>query len=689
LLILEGVFFVLCLIIIIFFYKKCVRIERSYQKLFYDLPYALCLIQKDKIVFISKSLKKLLLKTPSKIEDLYKTLGITLDASNLDESFLVQYQGQIFDVIFLNHDVRYSLKILCLVPFVQNELYQSLLKSIHLVPDPIFAKDRNEKLIFFNKAYSHFLEESPQYIIENNTKLPEKNGFLNAHGKRYFFEYHEKLYKNFKVCYLKNLTKEQTLIQDIEIHKNHEKALLNHLSVAICIFDSCEYVQFCNTAFLKMFTLKENSLTLDHSMLHVLDLLRKNRKIPDFEDFTQYKKDKQMLFKSQIDIIQETWYLSDGKVIKLSITPYLVSGLVFFFEDISDKINLERGFNTMVAVQKETIDHLHEGILVIGNDYKIRLLNPSLHSILDIDTTGRHFNSLQPIFGTDIFQMIQTYISMRRPEKMECILNKKYLECSYVPLPDGSHLLCLTDISHRFLIEKSMKEKNLLLEQADHLKTEFISHISYEIKSPLNTIMGFLDILTQQYFGHLNERQLDYCKEIHIASQRLLNLVEDMIDLATIETGDLTLNYSIIYLDVFLKSVYDLLYGRAYDQGVEVIIDNQVTWSSFDGDDTCLKHILFNLFNHSMKFTLSGGHILLKVYEEPAGWINFSISDSGTHINFEEIKKVLEHDNYFREKSHTVLSLSLVKRLVKLHQGRIFLDRNFQIICQFPKEICR
>jgi len=93
LLILEGVFFVLCLIIIIFFYKKCVRIERSYQKLFYDLPYALCLIQKDKIVFISKSLKKLLLKTPSKIEDLYKTLGITLDASNLDESFLVQYQG--------------------------------------------------------------------------------------------------------------------------------------------------------------------------------------------------------------------------------------------------------------------------------------------------------------------------------------------------------------------------------------------------------------------------------------------------------------------------------------------------------------------------------------------------------------------------------------------------------------------
>lgn len=686
-LILEGVLLLVSLVVIGFFYKKYHTIDRSYQKLFYDLPYALCLIEKNRIVFLSKSFKKLLTYTPSTIKDLCRTFGINHECLNVEDVFSIQYQGQIFDGIILNHDVRRSLKMLCLVPVVQNELYQSLFKSIHLIPDPIFAKDHEEKLIFFNKAYSHFLEESPQRIIEKNITFPEKNGFLNAHGKRYFFEYYEKLYKDFKICYLKNLTKEHTLAQDIEMHKNHEKALLNHLSVAICIFDSCEYVQFCNTAFLKMFGLKENCLTLDHTMSYVLDLLRKHRKIPDFENFSEYKKEKQMLFKSQIDIIQETWYLSDGKIIKLSIAPYVVSGLVFFFEDISDKINLERGFNTMVAVQKETIDHLHEGILVVGNDYQIRLLNPSLHSILDIDVNVRHFNSLQSILGFDIFQAVQTYMSMRRPEKMECILNKKYVECSYVPLPDGSHLLCLTDISHRFLIEKSMKEKNLLLEQTDHLKTEFISHISYEIKSPLNTIMGFLDILTHQYFGNLNERQLDYCKEIHIASQRLLNLVEDMIDLANIETGDLKLNYATISLDVFLKSVYDLLYGRAYDQGVEVMIDNQITWSSFDGDDTCLKHVLFNLFNHSMKFTLSGGHILLRVYEEPAGWINFSISDSGTHINFEEITSVLENDDYFREKSHTVLSLSLVKRLVKLHQGRIFLDRDFQIICQFPKEV--
>ena len=118
-------------------------------------------------------------------------------------------------------------------------------------------------------------------------------------------------------------------------------------------------------------------------------------------------------------------------------------------------------------------------------------------------------------------------------------LDSSVIQFSYVPLPDGSHLMTFVDVSDSWRFEKALEERNRALEQADRLKSDFISHVSYELRAPLNTIMGFVDILSNQYFGSLNERQLDYCRGIVDSSQRLLTLINDMLDLASIEAGQL------------------------------------------------------------------------------------------------------------------------------------------------------
>ena len=106
-----------------------------------------------------------------------------------------------------------------------------------------------------------------------------------------------------------------------------------------------------------------------------------------------------------------------------------------------------------------------------------------------------------------------------------------------MPLPDGNVLLTYLDVTDTARVERALRERNEALETAGRLKSEFIANVSYELRTPLNAIIGFAEILTNQYFGELNSRQLDYSRGILDSSHRLLSLINDILDLATIEAG--------------------------------------------------------------------------------------------------------------------------------------------------------
>src|SRR5207253_6821016 len=183
------------------------------------------------------------------------------------------------------------------------------------------------------------------------------------------------------------------------------------------------------------------------------------------------------------------------------------------------------------------------------------------------------------------------------------------LQEATVPLPDGNVLVTYLDVTDTARYERVLRERNEALETAGRLKSEFIANVSHEFRTPLNAIIGFADILTNQYFGDLNPRQLDYSRGILQSSQQLLGLINVIIDLAAIEAGYMVLETGRVEIFEMLNTVLALTRRRAKSRGIEIELCCPPDIGAIAADDRRLKQALFNLISNAIKFTPPGGAI--------------------------------------------------------------------------------
>ena len=181
-----------------------------------------------------------------------------------------------------------------------------------------------------------------------------------------------------------------------------------------------------------------------------------------------------------------------------------------------------------------------------------------------------------------------------------------------MPLPDGNILLSYLDVTDSTRVEEALRERNEALETAGRLKSEFIANVSYELRTPLNAIIGFAEILANQYFGELNPRQLDYSRGILDSSNRLLSLINDILDLATIEAGYMQLETArgrhpradVERADLDPRARAQS--GPASSNSTARPISARIL-----ADERRLKQALFNLVSNALKFTPAGGTVTL------------------------------------------------------------------------------
>jgi signal transduction histidine kinase len=222
-------------------------------------------------------------------------------------------------------------------------------------------------------------------------------------------------------------------------------------------------------------------------------------------------------------------------------------------------------------------------------------------------------------------------------------------------------------------VQRALRERNEALETAGRLKSEFIANVSYELRTPLNAIIGFAEILTNQYFGELNPRQLDYSRGILDSSHRLLQLINDILDLATIEAGYMMLETEHIDIHSLMASVLALTRERARKQNLNLEFECAHDLGTLTADERRLKQALFNLISNAIKFTPSGGTIRLEAHRE-GDEIALVVSDNGSGIPSEQQARVFEkfeRGNPQARQSGAGLGLSLVKSFVELHGGRV------------------
>src|SRR5262249_21392047 len=142
--------------------------------------------------------------------------------------------------------------------------------------------------------------------------------------------------------------------------------------------------------------------------------------------------------------------------------------------------------------------------------------------------------------------------------------------------------------------------------------SEFIANISYELRTPLNAVTGFAEILTNQYFGDLNPRQLDYARGILASCQQLMKLINDILDLATIEAGYMLLETGRVEVFEMLQSMRTLTRERARSRDLELDLRCPPEIGAIEADERRLKQALFNLISNAIKFTPPGGAISIE-----------------------------------------------------------------------------
>jgi len=213
--------------------------------------------------------------------------------------------------------------------------------------------------------------------------------------------------------------------------------------------------------------------------------------------------------------------------------------------------------------------------------------------------------------------------------------------------------------------------------RANEAKSEFLANMSHELRTPLNSIIGFSEMVTLQAIGPVeNERYLEYAGHIHSSGKHLLDLINDMLDLAKVEAGKLELEQEVVDFGRIYEGCRALLEHRITADGLLVNLMLPKDPPLLLADKRKIRQILFNLLSNAIKNTPAGGRIVSTVYTHPETGFVFSISDTGIGMAPEDIPRALEPfgqvgNPLVKEDVGTGLGLPLTKSLVELHGGTI------------------
>ena len=494
---------------------------------------------------------------------------------------------------------------------------------------------------------------------------------------------------------------EAKLQQHIDAHTD----TLDKLATAVAIFDQDQKLHFFNRAFARLWNLPENWLDKHPKDGDVLDRLREARRLPEQRDYQVWKRERLALYQTARDYPSEDlWHLPGGKTLRVVAQPHPFGGLTFLYEDVTEKLSLESSYNTLIKVQSATLDTLQEGVAVFGPDGKLKLYNAAFARIWALspkDLAGEpHVRAIAAACSEKYGEvavwerLIQNIVSGADMERRlgEIERNDRtILSMGLSPLPDGATLVTFADVTDRFRIESVLRERAEALEAADRLKSDFIKHVSYELRTPLNSIMGFAELLSSEAPGPLNARQSGYVKDIVSASTTLTSLVSDILDLALIESGALRLELERVNLAAMLNEVAAHARDWAAKVGLSLEVDCPEDAGEFLADTRRVRQIVFNLLSNAFKFTPKGGVIVLggRIEDED---VQIFVRDNGPGIAPEVRANVFER---FSAKANAGqrggagLGLALVNRFVELHDGWVEIesDKGTLVRCHFPRRI--
>lgn len=588
---------------------------------------------------------------------------------------------------------------------------------------PVWMRNARGELIWCNNYYAEVLKTTPEDAIRDQKELPFTTAKKSAQktnqdmaelalrsgiaqkdrrhmvidGNRHLMDIVELPVPHLDITVGEtwDISREDELEKEAARNTAAQRDLLEQLRTAIAIFTADQKLEFYNSAYAQLWQLEDQWLNTKPKLGEIMERLRETRRLPEQADFRRFKQTWLDMFTGLIGAHEDMLYLPDGGALRMLIVPHPMGGLMMTFEDVSSRLELESSYNTLIAVQKETLDNLAEGVAAFGGDGRIKLWNPSFGRMWDLhpeDLEGQpHINR--------VVEKLRTFFTEHEwPQARENILalgldrsmrdgmirrqNDTVLEYAAVPLPDGGVMVSFIDVTDTDRVATALRDKTHALEAAERLKLDFLANVSYQLRTPLNALIGFTEILDKQYFGPLNDRQKEYTKGLGEAGERLMNLVNDILDLSTIEAGYMVLTKETVDIRLMLTAVYELTQEWARSQRIEVGLTCAPDIGSIEADERRMKQVVLNLIRNAIDFTPAGGRINIEAKRNDKA-VTITVTDTGPGIkpeDHERIFKPFEKTDAPRNDSDGTthggagLGLTLVRNIVSLHNGSVSLN---------------
>lgn len=301
-----------------------------------------------------------------------------------------------------------------------------------------------------------------QLALQTGAAQSDQRRFATG-GERRTYEITESpLPKGGTAGFARDVTGREDAQNELRRHTDAHAEVMDQLPSAIVIFGPDKRLRFFNEAYCRLWGLDEDWLETHPSHGEILEILREKRHIPEQADFPAYKALVMAAYSTILEPIEEQQHLPDGRTLRVVVAPHPFGGLLLIYEDVSDRLDLERSRNTLEAVQRTTLDHLFEGVAVFGGDGRLKLFNSVYAEIWCLDVgflaTQPHVSevaercrNLFPL-GRGGWPKVKERIVQRaldRRVRMECLERPDGVTIEYasVPLPDGNTLYTYFDVS--------------------------------------------------------------------------------------------------------------------------------------------------------------------------------------------------------------------------------------------------
>ncbi len=490
--------------------------------------------------------------------------------------------------------------------------------------------------------------------------------------------------------------------RELDRYVKSQGSTLDKLSTAIAVFGADQRLRYHNQAYASLWQLDGNYLATKPTDGEILDQLRQKRLLPEQANFREWRT-KQLAAYAKLETREEFWYLPDGRSLRVVAEQHPFGGVSYLYENLTKEYQLESRINELFDVQRETLDNLAEAVALSGPDGRIRLFNPAFGRFWNLDPTFMerkpHLDEMArlPEVSADVknawsdIKYSLTGLEANRKEIDGRIEHTgRMMRYRAVPLPDGNALLTFTDVSDSARAERALQDRAEALEAADQLKNRILTNVSYEVRTPLNSIIGFSDALNLGVAGPMQPKQGEYVSAIRRASEELKAIIDAIIDLSAIDAGQMELKLADVDVAGLLERAAEKYVPVFEKKNLQLSVEMGADVQSLRCDAERLELVLSNLLSNAAGFTSSGGKIKLGARRQGEN-LQIWVADSGRGIDPEFQNRVFDR---FQSKplagSHRGpgLGLALVKSFIELHGGKVSLvsklAQGTTVVCTLP-----